>query len=139
VKSGHGSVHVATIIRRYRGKVYKTYLLRRTYREGKKVLHETLGNLTRLPEATIDLIRRSLKGERFVSAQDAFRTIHSQPHGHVEAILRMVRKLGLETLLASKPCRERDLVLAMIVQRVLYPCSKLATTCACWPTTCSGA
>lgn len=126
--SRHGSVHVATIIRRYNGKVYKTYLLRRTYRQGKKVLHETLGNLSHLPEATIDLIRRSLKGETFVSTQEAFRTTQSQPHGHVEAILKMIRKLRLATLIASKPCRQRDLVLAMIVQRILFPCSKLATT-----------
>lgn len=126
--SRNGSVHVATIIRRYNGKVYKTYLLRRTYRQGKKVLHETLGNLSHLPEATIMLIRRSLKGESFVSTRDAFRTTRSQSHGHVEAILRMIRKLGLDTLIASKPCRERDLVLAMLVQRILFPCSKLATT-----------
>ena len=81
-----------------------------------------------MPEATIELIRRSLKGETFVSTQDAFRTLRSLPHGHVEAVLGMIRKLGLETLLASKPCRQRDLVVAMIVQRILFPCSKLATT-----------
>jgi transposase len=126
--SRKGSVHVATIIRRYHGKVYTTHLLRRTYRQGKKVLHETLGNLSHLPEATIHLIRRSLKGETFVSTQDAFRTLRSLPHGHVEAVLRMIRKLGLDTLIASKPCRQRDLVLAMLVQRILFPCSKLATT-----------
>src|SRR5208283_5622855 len=102
----HSSVHVATIIRKYKGKVYKTHLLRRTYRQGNRVLHETLGNLTRLPEATIDLIRRSLKGENFVSTQDAFRTLRSRPHGHVEAVLRMIRRLELDSLLASKPCRE---------------------------------
>jgi transposase len=122
------SVHVAKIVRRYHGKVYTTYLLRRTYRQGPRVLHETLGNLSRLPETTIDLIRRSLKGESFVSTQEAFRTLRSLPHGHVEAVLRMIRKLSLETLIASRPCRQRDLVLAMIVQRILFPCSKLATT-----------
>lgn len=126
--SRNGSVHVAKIVRRYKDKVYTTYLLRRTYRQGKKVLHETLGNLSHLPESTIDLIRRSLKGENFVSTRDAFRTLCSAPHGHVEAVLRMIRTLGLDTLLASKPCRERDLVLAMIVQRIIFPCSKLATT-----------
>jgi len=124
----HSSVHVATIIRKYKSKVYKTHLLRRTYRQGNKVLHETLGNLTRLPERTIDLIRRSLKGEEFVAAKEAFRTLRSQPHGHVEAVLRMIRKLELDTLLASKPSRQRDLVLAMLVQQILFPCSKLATT-----------
>ena len=126
--SRHGSIHVATIIRRYNGKVYKTYLLRRSFRRDGKVLHETLGNISHLPETTIDVIRRSLKGETFVSTKDAFRTLRSRPHGHVEAVLRMIRKLGLETLIASRPCRERDLVLAMIVQRILFPCSKLATT-----------
>jgi len=60
-----GPVHVATSVRRYKGKVYKSHLLRRTYRQGKKVLHETLGNLSHLPAATIELIRRSLKGETF--------------------------------------------------------------------------
>ncbi len=124
----YNSVHVATIVRKYKGKVYKTHLLRRTYRQGNKVLHETLGNLTRLPETTVDLIRRSLKGEEFVSTKDAFRTLHSLPHGHVEAILGMIRKLGLDTLLGSKPSRQRNLVLAMIVQQILFPCSKLATT-----------
>jgi len=126
--SRNGPVHVATITRRYRGRIYRTHLLRRTYREGQKVLHETLGNLSHLPAATIDLIRRSLKGETFVSAADAFRTLRSLPHGHVVAVLGMVHKLGLDALLASKPCRERDLVLAMIAQRILFPCSKLATT-----------
>src|SRR3990172_12061362 len=124
----HGSVHVATIIRRHQGRVYTTHLLRRSFRQGPKVLHETLGHLSRLPEATVELIRRSLKGESFVAAQDAFRTLRSGPHGDVEAVLRMIGKLGLETLLAAKPCRQRDLVLAMIVQRILFPCSKLATT-----------
>ena len=120
--SRHGSIHVATIIRRYNGKVYKTYLLRRSFRRDGKVLHETLGNLSHLPETTIDVIRRSLKGETFVATKDAFRTLRSRPHGHVEAVLRMVRKLDLETLIASRPCRQRDLVLAMIVQRILFPC-----------------
>jgi len=123
-----GPVHVATSVRRYKGKVYQTHLLRRTFRQGKKVLHETLGNLSHLPAATIELIRRSLKGETFVSRKDAFRTIRSVPHGHVAAVLGMIHKLGLDSLIGSKPCRQRDLVLAMIVQRILFPCSKLATT-----------
>jgi transposase len=103
-------------------------LLRRTYREGKRVQHETLGNLSHLPQRVVELVRRSLRGETLVSAHDAFRITHSLPHGHVEAVLGMLRKLGLETLLASKRSRERDLVVAMIVQRILFPCSKLATT-----------
>ena len=124
----NGPVHVATIVRRYKGRAYQTHLLRRTYRQGNKVLHETLGNLSHLPQATVELVRRSLKGETFVSADEAFRTILTLPHGHVEAVLKMIRKLGLESVLGAKPSRERDLVVAMLVQRILFPCSKLATT-----------
>ena len=62
------------------------------------------------------------------SAEDAFRTTRSLPHGHVEAVLKMARKLELDKLIAAKRCPERDLVMAMIVQRVIFPCSKLAAT-----------
>jgi len=126
--SRNGPVHVATIARRYKGRVYNTHLLRRTYRQGNKVLHETLGNLSHLPAATVELVRRSLKGETFVSTDEVFRTLRTVPHGHVEAALKMIRKLGLESVLGAKPSRQRDLVVAMLVQRILFPCSKLATT-----------
>jgi hypothetical protein len=59
--SRHGSIHVATIIRRYNGKVYKTYLLRRSFRRDGKVLHETLGNLSHLPEITVDVNSRAIR------------------------------------------------------------------------------
>src|SRR4029077_1453019 len=81
-----------------------------------------------LPLPVIDLISRSLKGETFIPASEAFRTLRSLPHGHVEAILTMIRRLGLDPLIASRPSRQRDLVLAMIAERLLFPCSKLATT-----------
>jgi transposase len=73
-------------------------------------------------------LRRLLRDEPLVSPQDLLATQQTSPHGHVEAILMAVRKLGLEAVISPQPCRERDLVLAMIVQRLLYPCSKLATT-----------
>src|SRR5918998_4999477 len=123
-----GAVHVATTKRVYKGKTYVTHLLRRSLRKGKTVTHETLGNLSHLPEHLIDLIKRSLKGETFVPAAEAFRITRSLPHGHVEAVLTMIRKLGLDDLLASEPSRRRDLVVAMIAERLLFPSSKLANT-----------
>src|ERR1700730_18502789 len=125
--SRNGSVHVATTKRVYKGKTYVTYLLRRSLRRGQTVTHETLGNLSHLPEHLIELIKRSLKGETFVPASEAFRVLRTRPHGHVEAILTMIRRLGLEDLIASRPSRQRDLVIAMIAERLLFPCSKLAT------------
>jgi transposase len=123
-----GAVHVATTTRVYKGKTYVTHLLRRSIRKGKTVTHETLGNLSHLPDHVIDLIKRSLKGETFVPAAAAFRIMRSLPHGHVEAVLKMIRKLGLDDLIAAEPSRRRDLVVAMIVERLVFPSSKLANT-----------
>src|SRR6266436_7583815 len=116
-----GAVHVATTKRVYKGKTYVTHLLRRSFRKGKTVTHETLGNLSHLPDHLIDLIKRSLKGETFVPAAQAFRTTRSLPHGHVDAILTMIRKLGVEELIASEPSRRRNLVIAMLAERLLFP------------------
>src|SRR5437763_8113695 len=123
-----GAVHVATTTRVYKGKTYVTPLLRRSIRQGSTVTHETLGNLSHLPNHVIDLIKRSLKGETFVPAADAFASTRSLPHAHVEAVLKMIRTLGLDDLIAAEPSRRRDLVVAMIVERLVFPSSKLANT-----------
>jgi len=123
-----GAVHVATTTRVYKGKTYVTHLLRRSIRKGKTVTHETLGNLSHLPDHLIEIIKRSLKGETFVPAVDAFRITRSLPHGHVEAVLKMIHQLGLDDLIASEPSRRRALVVAMIAERLLFPSSKLANT-----------
>lgn len=123
-----GSVHVATTSRTYKGKLYQTHLLRRTFRVGAQVKHETLGNISHLPPDLVELIRRALAGEKFLPATQAFVVERNLPHGHVEAVLGALRRLGLDCLLASQPSRQRDLALAMIVGRLLDPCSKLATT-----------
>ena len=121
------SMHVAKIERRHGEKVYRSYLLRRSYREGHSVKHQTLGNLSSLPEHVIDLIRRALAGESFLAPDDAFQIARTRPHGHVAAILGTLRSLELDDIISSKKERERDLVVAMIVARILDPRSKLAT------------
>ena len=102
-------------------------LLREGWREGSKTLKRTLANLSHWPPQKIETFRRLLQDEPLVSPQDLFCTLRTLPHGHVEAILMAMRKLGLDSLLAAKRCRERDLIMAMIAARVLHPCSKLAT------------
>lgn len=129
-----GRVHVATTTRNYKGKVYQSHLLRRTFRVGTQVKHETLGNISHLPAELIDLIRRSLAGEKFLPASEAFLVDRNLPHGHVQAVLGTMHRLGLDSMLSSKPCRERNLAMAMIAERLLYPCSKLATA-RLWHTT----
>ena len=103
-------------------------LLRVAWREGSKTHKRTLANLSDWPAEKIETFRRLLRGETLVSPQDLFATEKSLPHGHVEAILEMIARLKLDRVISSQPCRERDLVLAMIVQRLIDPCSKLATT-----------
>ena len=120
-------MHVARVRRVHKGKEYVSVLLRQSYREGGRVKHRTLASLTALPPATIDVIERSLKGERLVPAGEALRIVRSLPHGHVAAILAMLRGLGLERLLDRRPSRQRDLATALIVARILAPASKLAT------------
>ena len=131
--SRSGAVHVATTTRRYRDKTYRTHLLRRTFREDGKVKHETLGNISHLPEPVIALIRRALKGETFVNPEQAFECVRSLPHGHVAAVLGTLKLLGLHTLLARDASRRRDLAVALIVARVIDARSKLATTRALAP------
>jgi Transposase DDE domain len=100
--------------------------LRRSYREGGVVKKETVANLSHLPEEVIELIRGALRGQRFVAAEEALTVERSLPGGHVEAALSMARRLELLRLLDRSPSRERALCLAMIVQRLLAPGSKLA-------------
>ena len=103
-------------------------LLREGWRDGKKTHKRTLANLSHWPQHKIKTFSRLLQDEPLVSPQDLLSTQKTLPHGHVQAILLAIRKLGLDSMLAAKPGRQRDLVLAMIVQRLLDPASKLATT-----------
>jgi transposase len=109
-------------------------LLREGWREGKKTVKRTLANLSDWPQLKIEALRRVLRDETLVSPAELLTTRQTLPHGHVEAILAMIHQLDLGAVISSKRCRERDLVVAMIVQRLIDPCSKLATTRA-WHTT----
>ena len=109
-------------------------LLREGRREGKKVHKRTLANLTHWPKDKIERLRRVLKNEPLVHPDQLFLIERSLPHGHVEILLEVVRKLKLPALIDPRPSPKRDRVLAMILQRLLHPASKLATT-RLWHTT----
>jgi len=108
--------------------VYTSYLLRRSYREGGKVRHENLGNLSHLPREVIEAIRKMLQGRVLVDLDEQFQIESSLPHGHVAAVLSVLRSLDLERMLSRERCRERDLVVAMLCQLLIAPCSKLSMT-----------
>jgi transposase len=129
------AVHVATIRRTHKGTPYVTHLLRHTYREKGKVKHVTLGNLSDLPEDLIEIMRRRLAGEPLPTVDDEFQIVRSLPHGHVAAVLGTLKKIGLDALISSKPCREAQLVMAMLVLRIIAPSSKLANLTSLHPET----
>ncbi len=105
-------------------------LLRESYREGGKVKTRTLANLSNLPAEAIAVLRQVLKGKQMVSTDEAFEIVEdgSRAHGHAEAVLMAMRRLGFSGLIHSRPSRQRDLVVAMVAARILKPQSKLATT-----------
>ena len=137
-----GAMHVARNRRTYVAKsgerrVYESVLVRRTYREGGKVRHETLANLSALPAEAAAAVEATLKGERLVPAGRAARITRSVPHGHVAAVHAMAARLGLPALLGPAG-RQRNLALALVISRVVAPGSKLSTL-AWWADTTLGA
>src|SRR3984893_10854804 len=137
-----GAMHVARNRRAYVAEsgeqgVYESVLVRRTYRDGGRVRHETLANLSALPADAVSAIEATLKGERLVAAGAGVPSTATLPHGHVAAVHAMAGRLGLPALLGPA-CAERDLALALVISRVVAPASKLATL-AWWADTTLGA
>ncbi len=120
-------MYIATVPNR---KSPPAILLRESFRENGKVKTRTLANLSALPAHSIEALKKSLKGTKLVSPQEAFEIVEngSPAHGHVDAILTAMRKLGFANLLSSRGCKEREIVMAMVVARIISPKSKIATT-----------
>ena len=125
-------MYVATIPNR---KSPPAILLRESYREGGRVRNRTLANLSHWPAAKIDALRALLRGQSVAASAPAFaqsfEIIASRPHGQVQAVATTMQRLGLASLIGTKPSRERERVLAMVAARIVAPHSKLATT-RCW-------
>ena len=105
-----------------------TVLLRESYREGTKVCKRTLANLSALSAAQVQMIRSTLRGDVLQPIDQTFEITASAAHGHMQAVWQAMQRLGFASLLASKPCPDRDLVAAMVASRIICPATKLATT-----------
>lgn len=135
-------MHVARTPSKYVDKAgnvrrYESVLVRRSYRDGNKVRHETLANLSKLPAEAITAIEAALKGQTLVAAGSEFTLTRALPHGDAAAVAAMAHKLGMPALLGPAG-RSRDLALGLIISRVVRPASKLDTR-AWWPDTTLGA
>ncbi|HQU00622.1 MAG TPA: transposase [Acidimicrobiales bacterium] len=136
------AIHVARVVRKYKTKdgvsrESVSHLLRRSYREAGKIHHETLGNVSALPEEALSVLRATLAGDTLVAVGKGLELTRSLPHGHLAAVSVMANKLGLPDLLGPA-CRERSIAYALILARVVHPRPKLATTKWWADTTLSG-
>jgi hypothetical protein len=131
-------MHIESVPNR---KSHPTILLRESYRAEGKVKKRTLANLTHWPEPLVEGLRTLLRGGvALAGAEQALTISRSLPHGHVAAVLGTAERLGVAKLLSERrggraSRRYRDLVLALIVNRVIAPASKLATVRALDPET----
>src|SRR6516165_9467309 len=105
-------------------------LLRESYRDGDKVKNRTLANLSDWPKEQIETLRAALRGDKLVPAGEGMEIVRALPHGHVAAALGMARQIELDELLPDGSERQRNLALALIVERLIDPAAKLATACA---------
>ena len=121
-------LYVAHIKREYKDKIYESHLIRRSFRDGKKVKQKTIANISPLPEDLREIISKSLKGELFLPVSQAIEITRSRAHGHVAAVKKAFEDLDMDNLISPASSRERDLVKAMIISRIIKPQTKLATT-----------
>jgi len=117
---------VARIKKEVKGKKYETVLIQESYRENGKPRHRNIANISKLPPDTISLIEDSLKGNKFISFDKDFTINKSIQHGNVAAIYGTIKRLELDKMISSTKSRKLNLVLAMIMDRIISPKSKLA-------------
>jgi hypothetical protein len=104
-----------------------SHLLRRSYRDGTKICHETLGNVSSLPDPALEALRAILAGKTLLVAGEGLELTRALPHGHLAVVATMAKKLGFPDLLGP-PCKARDIAYALVLARVVHPRPKLATT-----------
>jgi len=107
-------------------------LLRESFRENGKSAKRTIANISHLPMEDVLALKKFLgkkREERREILFDGmkFKIKRSLPHGHVKAVLGTLKKLGLDKMIYSRRCRERDIIVALIVERLIHPGSKLAS------------
>ena len=95
-----------------------TIIIREGYRENGKVKNRTIANITSWPKEKIEALRLVLKNKKLAPVDKLFEKLSSKHHGHVHAVLKTVKKLGLDKIISAKPCRERDIIIAVIIARL---------------------
>ena len=111
-------------------------LLRQSWREGKRIRHKTILNLTKVPQFIIHAIDQTLKGGVVLDTlDDAFEIVRAWPHGHVLGAVHVAQQLSLARILDRGRSRHSRIALAAIVSRLVAPASKPATAAHLSPST----
>lgn len=120
-------MYVEEIKKRQGKKVYKTVLVRESYRENGKVKHRTVANISKLPAGERAMIKASLAGNKMISEND-FKTTASREFGASACLFALAERLGFDKMLYSRKEQWRQDIMAVIVGRIVYQGSKLALT-----------
>lgn len=122
-------MYVEEITHKRSGKTYRTVLVRESYRDGAKVLHRTISNISNLPNNCIQQIKSMLKGDgaHKISVEDLV-VSNSREYGASKVLIGLAKDIGLDRMIYSKTVKWGQNALAMIVGRIMYPGSKLSLT-----------
>lgn len=122
-------MYVEEIKSKRKGKNYVTVLVRESYREGAKVLHRTVSNISNLPKECIQHIKNTLKSKDASAVSVADLAIsESREYGASKALIELSKDIELDKMIYSKPVQWSQNALAMIAGRIMYPGSKLSLT-----------
>ena len=122
-------MYVEEIKRSHKLKNYCSVLVRESYRQGNKVLHRTLANISKLPRTLINQIKYIVSGKSVhIEGDKPITTTSSREYGASAAIWKFAQSLHLDTYIHSKARSWRSDIMAMIVGRLVYQGSKLSLT-----------
>jgi transposase len=99
-------------------------LFRRSFREGKRVLHETVARLPLMTNNELLAIKTALSGQNI--APDTFKIISSREYGASAAFFELAQNINLDKLIYSNSNVEWvKSAMAMVIGQIVYPGSKL--------------
>jgi len=118
-------MYIEELKKKQGSKIYKTILIRESYRDNGKVKHRTIANISKLPVEHIRQLKASFKGEKSNIKISDLGTGRSYEYGGSYALRELAKDIGLDKAVFSRKNQWRENVLAMITGRILYQGSKL--------------
>lgn len=119
-------MYVEVVKSKQGGRIYKSILVRESYRENGKVKHRTISNITKFSDEHIEQIKRMLRGDKGEFNVSDLENGASYEYGASYALRELSRQIGLDNAICSTKEQWREDVLTMIIGRILYQGSKLS-------------